>query len=135
MAKGEGAVDSFLGDRSRLEGTLTFNGTLTLHGKFKGRIKGGEEVVLGIDSASEAEVEAERVAVHGKLLGRVTAARKVEIHGKAEVEADIVTPTLVIHEGALIEGKCSMKKASGREAKEKLVDLREGWILPGSVGD
>jgi len=130
MAKREGVVDSFLGDRSRLEGTLTFNGTLTMLGKFKGKIKGGEEVVLGETSESEADVEADHVAVHGKLAGSITAEKRAEIHREAQVEANITTPTVIIHEGAIFEGRCSMKKLAGRQSREKFVDLKDGWILP-----
>lgn len=129
MDEREGVLDSFLGDKSRLEGTLTFNGTLTLLGKFKGKIEGGEEVVLGEGSESEVDVEAGRVAVHGKMAGSIKAERGVLIHDKAEVEADITTPSLIIHEGAIFDGKCSMKRQRGRQAREKIVDLKEGWIL------
>lgn len=129
MEKSEGAVDSFLGDRSRLEGTLTSNGTLTLLGKFKGRIEGGEEVVLGESSESEAHVEADHVAVHGKMAGSIKAERGIEIHKNAEVEGDVVTPSFIIHEGAIFDGKCSMKRQRGKQAREKIVDLKDGWIL------
>ncbi len=136
MAKIEGIVDSFLGDKSRLEGTLTFNGTLTLHGKFKGKIKGGEEVVLGENSESQADIEAGQVAVHGKVAGSITAEKRIEIHKKAQMEANVAAPTLIIHEGALFEGKCSMKQQTGRQAREKIVDLKDGWILrDSSSGD
>lgn len=128
MAKTEGVVDSFLGDRSRLEGTLTFSGTLTMLGKFKGRIRGGEAVVLGETSESEADVEADQVSVHGKVAGSITAEKRIEIHREAQVEAHITAPTFVVHEGALFEGKCSMKKQRGAQVREKIVDLKNGWI-------
>ncbi len=128
MAKNDEAVTSFLGDKSRLEGTLTFSGTLTLLGKFKGKIKGGEGVVLGERSESEAEVEARSVTVYGKIAGKIAAEKRVEIHKSAEVEADLVTPSMVVHEGAIFDGRCAMKKQRGRQAKEKIVDLEEGWM-------
>ncbi|NIQ38296.1 MAG: hypothetical protein GTN81_06880 [Proteobacteria bacterium] len=129
MEKKEGLVDSFLGDKSRLEGTLTFNGTLTLLGKFKGRIEGGEEVVLGEGSESEAAMEAGHISVYGKMTGSIKAARGIEIHDRAEVEADVVTPSLIIQNGAIFDGKCAMKRQRGKQAREKIVDLKEGWIL------
>ncbi len=129
MEKIEGVMDSFLGDRSRLEGTLSFNGTLTLLGKFKGKIVGGEEVVLAAGSESEADVEAGHVAVHGRMTGSIKAERGIEIYNQAEVDADLVTPSLVIQEGAIFDGKSSMKRLRGRQAREKIVDLKDGWIL------
>jgi cytoskeletal protein CcmA (bactofilin family) len=128
MAKNDEVIDSFLGDKSRLEGTLAFNGTLTLLGKFKGRIKGGEGVVLGEESESEAEVEARSVKVYGKIVGRIGAEKRIEIYKSAEIEADVSTPTLIIHEGAIFDGKCAMKRKRGRQTKEKIVDLKEGWM-------
>jgi len=122
-------LDSFLGDKSRLEGTLTFNGTLTLHGKFKGKIKGGEEVVLGENSESEVHVEAGHVTVYGNVTGSISAEKGIEIHKNAQVEANITAPTLTIHDGSIFEGRCSMKQQAGRRAREKIVDLRDGWIL------
>ena len=128
MAKTEGGVDSFLGDRSRLEGTLTFNGTLTVLGKFKGKIKGGEAVVLAETSESDADVEATHVSVHGKVAGSITAEKRIEIHREAQVEANVTARTFVIHEGALFEGRCSMKKRRGSRVGEKVVDLKDGWL-------
>lgn len=129
MAEREGAIDSFLGDKSRLEGTLSFNGTLTVLGKFKGKIKGGEGVVLGEGSESEAEVEAGHVVIHGNMIGRITAEKRVEIHRRAQIEAEVVTPNLIVHDGAVFEGRCSMKKRTGRQRSEKIVDLKDGWLL------
>jgi cytoskeletal protein CcmA (bactofilin family) len=128
MAKGEDGMDSFLGNKSRLEGTLSFSGTLTMLGKFKGKVKGGETVVLGDSSESEADVEANHVTVHGKLMGAISGEKKVEIHREAQVEADVKTPSFVVHEGALFEGKCSMKKQRGGRVGEKVVDLKDGWM-------
>lgn len=128
MAKEEVFLDSFLGDRSRLEGTLSFSGTLTMLGKFKGRIKGGETVILGSTSESDADVEADVVSVHGKVTGSIAAGRKVEIHEEAEVEADVSAPTFVIHEGALFEGQCSMKEKRGIQGGKRIVELKEGWL-------
>jgi cytoskeletal protein CcmA (bactofilin family) len=129
MAEREGTIDSFIGDKSRLEGTLSFNGTLTVLGKFKGKIKGGEGVVLGEGSESEAEVEAGHVVIHGNMVGKIKAEKRVEIHRRAQIEADVVTPNLIVHDGALFEGRCSMKKRSGQQRHAKTVDLKDGWLL------
>jgi cytoskeletal protein CcmA (bactofilin family) len=102
---------------------------LTLLGKFKGRIEGGEEVVLGEGSESEAAMQAGHVSVHGKMSGSIKAERGIEIYNRAEVEADVVTPSLIIQNGAIFDGKCAMKRQRGRQVREKIVDLKEGWIL------
>ena len=129
MTNETGNVKSFLGNKSSLEGTLTVEGTLTLVGKFKGNIKGGDEVILSEGSESEAAVEAENVVVFGKIMGRIHARRQLLIHSKAQVDADISTPALAIHQGAVYNGKCSMTQEKPKASGEKVVDLQSEWIV------
>ncbi len=84
---------------------------------------------MGENSESEADVEAGRVTVHGNVAGSLKAEKRVEIHKMAQVEADVTTSSLIVHEGSLFEGRCFMKRQSGRQARGKIVDLRDGWIL------
>jgi cytoskeletal protein CcmA (bactofilin family) len=45
-----------------------------------------------------------RLAVSGTIKGSVHATERVELHAGARVFADIHTPTLVVEEGAVIQG-------------------------------
>ena len=46
--------------------------------------------------------------VKGKVTGNIRASGRIEMHASARIEGDVLTPTLVMHEGAQFEGRCSM---------------------------
>jgi cytoskeletal protein CcmA (bactofilin family) len=53
----------------------------------------------------------------GKVTGDITARKQVELRGPAKLTGNITTPSLVIHEGVLFEGHCSMGGAESKAEK------------------
>jgi cytoskeletal protein CcmA (bactofilin family) len=83
------------------------------------------------DAVINAIVKAEEIVVHGRMEGNLTVQRKIEMCATADVQADIVTPNLLVHEGALYNGRTTMKRAvatsdggkrDGKDAKGRKLD-------------
>jgi cytoskeletal protein CcmA (bactofilin family) len=49
------------------------------------------------------------IVIHGTVTGDVVAQTRLEIRAPGKVIGDVTTPTLVINEGAVLEGRCSMR--------------------------
>jgi cytoskeletal protein CcmA (bactofilin family) len=64
------------------------------------------------DAVINAQVKAEEVVVHGRVEGNLTVQKKIEMCATADVQADIATPNLIVQEGALYNGRTSMKRAA-----------------------
>ncbi len=102
--KGSGALNGFLDRGARLEGTLSFDDVFRIDGHFKGTVTADAELVVGDGGVVEGEVRVSRLAVSGTIKGSIFAKERVELHAGARVFADVHTPTLVVEEGAVIQG-------------------------------
>jgi len=92
------------------EGKLTFEGNVVVNGQFKGEIYSSGELVVGKTGVIEGKVEIGTIVVHGEIQGDIKANSKIVINAPAVVRGDIIAPSLMIEEGAVFEGNCSMGK-------------------------
>ncbi len=114
--KSEGAssdLNGFLDAGSHVEGDLKFENTFRIDGKLTGRIVSDGTLVIGEDGQLVGEVQAGRVFISGRVEGSVQAQERVQIEATGKVLADIDTPSLIIIDGALFEGRCTMSQRHG----------------------
>ena len=62
--------------------------------------------VVGEQGVVEADVKVGYIVINGEVRGTVKAEEKVEIHSRGRVFGTIITPKLVVEEGAHLEAKC-----------------------------
>ena len=114
--KGGGALNGFIDRGARMEGTLTFEDTFRIDGEFKGLIVSDHELVVGDGAVIEGEVRVGRLAVSGTIRGVVRVSERVEIHAGARIYAELHTPSLVVEEGAIIQGPVESGPEQARKA-------------------
>lgn len=119
----QGHIRAFLGEGTEFEGLLSFDGTVRIDGKFKGEIQTADTLIIGETGQIEAEIKAGQVIIMGALNGNVRAVSKVEITSTGRVSGDMLTPTLVVNEGGVIDGNIRMKKEA--EPAKKVVNLQD----------
>lgn len=110
-------VQAHLGQGSRVEGKLTFEGSVRIDGQVEGEISAQEMVVLGETADVSAQIVANVIVVQGRVTGDLNARKRVELKAPASVAGNISTPSLVIHEGVVFEGHCSMGGAAAGRAE------------------
>ena len=120
-SKSEDAVQAHLGKGSRVEGKLTFEGSVKIDGQVEGQIQAQHAVVVGENAVINAQIGADTIIIKGKVIGDITARKQVELRAPAKLTGNITTPSLVIHEGVVFEGHCSM---GGAENKLEKTDRR-----------
>jgi cytoskeletal protein CcmA (bactofilin family) len=128
--KGEpsGDLSGFLDRGTVFKGEVTFEETLRIDGKFEGAIRSGKNLIIGESADVDAEIEVEALYVSGRLRGNAKISGRIELSSEARVEANLTTDILVVEEGAVFEGQCSMKKdklAGPREVQEAPHDLKK----------
>ncbi len=106
--KGTGDLNGFLDRGSSFRGELEFEDTMRIDGRFDGKIHSKNELVVGESANIEGEIYVGRIAISGTVTGKIKAEHKIEIHGTGRVFCDIETPALVIEEGAVFQGACTM---------------------------
>jgi len=106
--KKSGELNGFLDRGSVFKGDLEFEDTMRIDGRFNGKITSKNELIVGESAHIEGDFHLGRVAISGTVLGKIVATQKVEIHRNGKVYCDIDTPALIIEEGAIFQGNCTM---------------------------
>jgi cytoskeletal protein CcmA (bactofilin family) len=79
-----------------------------LDGKFKGDISASETLVVGETGRIEARICADVVIISGTVRGNIEAKSRLEIHKPGALYGDVSTRSLIVDEGAILNGMCRM---------------------------
>jgi len=101
-------VVGYLYQGSRVSGHLSFQGPARIDGIVEGDIQCQGALTIGESAEVKAKITAQLVVVHGKVEGNVSAKEKIELIAPARLIGDIDTPRLIITEGVVFDGDCSM---------------------------
>ena len=107
-AEENSASSAFLGKGSRIAGKLVFEGPARIEGTVEGEITAQDTLTIGESAVVNAQITGNAVIIHGRVTGDVTARKRLEIRAPGRLVGNIVTPNLVIHEGVVFEGQCTM---------------------------
>lgn len=110
--KTEKGFYTMIGEGASFEGSAILPHAVRIDGAFKGKIDAAEMLTIGNSGVVEADIKAKSIIIGGKLSGNIFAAERIELESKASFIGDLQTRDLVINEGALFHGKCSMKENS-----------------------
>ena len=114
-----GGTSAFLGKGTRISGKLAFEGTVRIEGQVEGEIAAQDTLTIGEGAVVKAKISGASIIVHGQVTGDITARTRLELRAPSKVVGNIASPSLVISEGAIFEGQCSMGAAeSGRRTKK-----------------
>ncbi len=116
-----------LGQGSRVEGRLFFEGSVRIDGQIDGEINAQDTVIIGESAVVTAQVQANTVILQGRVTGDITARKRVELRVPAKLIGNISTPTLVVNEGVTFEGHCTM---GGSENRTEKTDKKVAILAP-----
>lgn len=108
-------TSAFLGKGCRVTGKLVFEGTVRIEGQVEGEISAQDTLIVGESAVVNAQINGVTVIVHGRVTGDITARKRLELQAPGKLFGNINTPSLVINEGVIFEGQCSM---GGTEAQK-----------------
>lgn len=118
-----GELDGFLDNGSHLTGELRFQDTFRIDGKVAGKILSDGNLIVGEKGEIEAEVRVRSVCIAGLLRGTIRDAQRVEIASTGKVYGDINTQALVVEDGAVFEGCCSMEREAAKKSDREVAQL------------
>jgi cytoskeletal protein CcmA (bactofilin family) len=108
---------AYLDAGSKISGKLSFDGPTRIDGQVDGEITGKDSLTIGESAVVTAQIRAAAIIVAGKVSGDIIASNRIEIRPSAKVIGNLTAPILVVHEGALFEGHCSMQPEASQGAK------------------
>ena len=102
-------MDAYLGQPTRFAGRLEFSGTVRIDGRFEGEIASSGTLVLGRNAEIEGTVSVGTLVCDGKVRGEIRAAERVELQSRAVVVGAISGPVLIVDDGAVFQGRMTMR--------------------------
>jgi cytoskeletal protein CcmA (bactofilin family) len=127
-------ITTFLGEGTEFEGILESSGAIRIDGHFRGEISGEVSLVVGEGAKIESDIHVSSLLNSGEIKGSVVAKERVEIREPGKVMGNIRTPSLVMDEGAIMEGHCRMHRTEEREGWEREeIDMREPNLVAISI--
>ncbi|MDA1315127.1 MAG: polymer-forming cytoskeletal protein [Acidobacteria bacterium] len=94
-----------IGKALKLKGEITGSEDVYIDGEVEGTIELRDNgLTVGPNGNVRAHVKARSITVLGRLEGNVTASERIEIRKTGSLEGDLVTPRVVIEDGAVFRG-------------------------------
>jgi cytoskeletal protein CcmA (bactofilin family) len=102
----ESKITGFFDKDTEIKGDLHFKGTFRVDGRFKGKIDSGSILIIGESGKVEADIKIGHVIINGEVKGNIHATEKVEVNSNGRILGNIISPKLVVEEGAYLEANC-----------------------------
>lgn len=120
-------INSLIGEGTRFEGDISLKGLLRVDGDFRGSVAAADKVLIGRKGRAECSIHAGTVVVGGVLKGDIVSSEKVVVLSSGMVIGNITSPRLVIEEGVILNGSCSVLGGGGSvSGMPKQTPEREG---------
>jgi cytoskeletal protein CcmA (bactofilin family) len=114
----EGRLSGFVGHGTTLTGETEFHAMLRVDGHLIGTVSSeAGTLIIGTNGQVDANIMVAAAMINGTVNGDIVASEKLQLGRTARVMGNIHSPRLIIEEGAILEGSCSMLKA--RETQEE----------------
>ena len=134
-----------IGENCTIDGDITFDKTIEIHGKITGTVKIAENcttamLVIKKNGIVEGDVYGDEVVIEGEVIGNVTGKKKITIKSSSVVSGNVYYDILDMNGGATVNGNLisnkgkepqklennsavslDIKSADKEESKEKLL--------------
>jgi cytoskeletal protein CcmA (bactofilin family) len=130
--KGSGDIASnVIGENSYFTGTFIINGSLRIDGRFEGKYLQAEQLYIGRSGKIRTNINAVSVIVEGLIIGNINATSRILLMPTAKILGDIKTPELIIQNGVILEGRCTISNDLKSSAKDLIgVEYEKNKIIP-----
>ena len=102
------AAVTILTSGCHFDGKLYCRGSSRIGGKIEGEIISEGLLIIEEGAVITASVHADEAVIQGSIKGKLQAKGRVELCASAKFEGDVMTPSLVIREGAQFNGTSKM---------------------------
>jgi len=101
---------SIISTGTTISGDIECGGVLKVEGTIDGGVRNARQVMLAKGGTIRGDVTAQEIVVGGAIDGNVTAGDRIELQSTAVVNGEISTKSIVVMEGARINGGVRMSE-------------------------
>ena len=111
----------WIGRGIEIKGDIAFADRLQVDGKTNGKLTSDSgTLIVGESGQVEAQIDVGVCVVHGTVQGNLIARSKLEIRKTGRVHGDVITPVLLVEEGAVFNGAIRMSQEAGGRLLEDI---------------
>ena len=98
----------FVGDVVNFTGEVSFKSMLRIDGRFCGNVTSpnGTLIISTGAEVTQAEIKVAVAKINGTVEGNIVASKELVLGRTANVTGHVISPALVVEEGALLNGTC-----------------------------
>jgi cytoskeletal protein CcmA (bactofilin family) len=108
---------SLIGTGTVVQGKVMTEGSIRIDGTMVGDVVAKANAAIGSSGILEGNLSAKNISLAGRVKGTVTASEKLILESRSVLRGDIRASKLVVDEGAMFDGQCSMSTEGGEEVK------------------
>lgn len=113
------AAVTILTSGCHFNGKLHCRGSTRIGGRIEGEIFSEGLLIIEDEAVILATIRADEAIIQGRVKGRIEARGRVELCPSCHFEGDIMTPSLIIQEGAQFNGRSTMTTSEMGESLHK----------------
>ncbi|TFG59608.1 MAG: polymer-forming cytoskeletal protein [Spirochaetales bacterium] len=121
-------ANTVIGEGSKFEGRFAIKGNLRIDGKFEGESLSVEHLQVGPKARVKSNINSTSSVIEGVVIGNITARTRILLLSTARVLGHIKTPEIIIQDGVVLEGQCTINRMELENTKayiETLYDKKE----------
>ncbi len=123
---------NMISEGTQVTGTLNTKNDIRIAGKLEGEAKAQGKLIISSSGNIDGDVEAVDADIAGKLKGEIHVSNKLILRQSAVINGDIYTKSLLVEEGAQINGACRMNEEG--KSSSSSGSSRSGSFLGKSSG-
>lgn len=120
-----GDLNTIIGKGSVIEGNLKVQNSMRVDGRVKGQILASDSIVVGKEGDIDGELRVKNIIIGGRVKGKIFASGKVVLEARSVFQGELKTAKLVIDDGAVFDGTCSMTDSGKILALPESADGRQ----------
>lgn len=117
VSKNESPSLNMLSEGTKFNGTINTQNDIRIAGNTDGELISKGKLIVTSSGVVEGEVNAAEADIAGRVDGEIRVTNKLVLRQSAVVDGDIYTKTLIVEEGAEMNGACRMGSDVDKEKK------------------
>ncbi|SKA80823.1 protein CcmA, bactofilin family [Clostridium sp. USBA 49] len=101
-------IETLIGDKCTVIGSIQGEGLMKIDGTIEGDINLQDDIIIDINALCKSNINCKNATINGKVEGNIICENTLTIESYGKVTGNITVKNLVIKEGGILDGKCTM---------------------------
>lgn len=112
-------MTNIIGEGTEINGKILVPGSIRVDGKIDGDITVSDQITIGKSGFLKGVLLTKDAVVAGRMEGTITVKNRIELQKNAKVNIDLKCKLLIIEEGVVFDGTCSMDNPNPNSYKKE----------------